>query len=80
MKFTPTGGLVSIRADRAASGELAVIVTDTGIGIDPAALVLLCEPFTQADASISRKYGGTGLGLAISFAKLVALHDGTLSG
>jgi signal transduction histidine kinase len=78
VKFTPADGLVSIRASKAANGMLTLIVADTGIGIKPAALALLCEPFTQADASINRTYGGTGLGLAIS-RKLVALHDGTLT-
>jgi signal transduction histidine kinase len=78
VKFTPPGGAVSIRAEPTANEDLAVIVTDNGIGIEPSALASLCEPFTQADASISRKYGGTGLGLAIS-SKLMVLHGGTLT-
>ena len=78
VKFTPSGGTVSIRAEQAENGEIALVVADTGIGIEPAALASLCEPFTQADASISRKYGGTGLGLAIC-RKLAALHEATLT-
>ncbi len=78
VKFTPAGGVVTIRAEMTARGELSLAVSDTGIGIDPEALPRLCQPFIQADASTSRRYGGTGLGLAIS-ARLVALHGGTLT-
>jgi signal transduction histidine kinase len=76
VKFTPAGGSVTIRTEH--TDGLALVVADTGIGIDPDALGTLGEPFTQADASISRKYGGTGLGLAIS-SRLAALHGGGLT-
>jgi signal transduction histidine kinase len=78
VKFTPAGGTVWISAERAVTGEISVIVADTGIGIDAATMASLGEPFTQADASTNRRYDGTGLGLTIS-RKLMALHDGTLT-
>lgn len=77
MKFTPAGGRVSISIDRS-DASLTLVVSDTGIGIDPSGQSRLCQPFSQADASISRKFGGTGLGLAIS-QKLLALHGATLT-
>lgn len=68
VKFTETGGVtiaVSVNAGRARTVNLRFMVRDTGIGIDPAFKAKLFNPFTQADPSISRRYGGTGLGLAI---------------
>jgi two-component system, sensor histidine kinase and response regulator len=69
VKFTSDGEVV-IRASVGPSfdrGEVMVRleVTDTGIGIAPEATENLFEPFSQADASTTRRYGGTGLGLAI---------------
>jgi signal transduction histidine kinase len=78
VKFTPAGGVVTVRAESAANGDLALVVADSGIGIDPAVLPLLGEPFTQADSSLRRKHGGTGLGLTIS-RKLAVMHGGTLT-
>jgi two-component system sensor histidine kinase/response regulator len=81
VKFTAAGE-VSVRASGhplPQAGELGVRVevSDTGIGIDPAVVAQMFEPFTQADASTTRTYGGTGLGLAI-VRELVELMGGTV--
>jgi PAS domain S-box-containing protein len=70
VKFTDAGEVV-VRLDRVgeATGDWVTVrieVADTGIGIDPAEQAHILEPFAQADASTTRRYGGTGLGLAIS--------------
>lgn len=52
-------------------------VSDTGIGISPQDVSKLFQPFSQADTSITRRFGGTGLGLAISY-KLLQLMDSHL--
>jgi signal transduction histidine kinase len=67
-KFTKNG-VIEIRT-RAVSkdgrGYVSFDVSDTGIGIEKAALDKLFTPFTQADATIAHRYGGTGLGLSIT--------------
>jgi PAS domain S-box-containing protein len=69
IKFTTQGEVVlSAITERAPAGQCRVrfVVRDTGIGIKPEQLTSIFEEFTQADASMTRKYGGTGLGLSIS--------------
>lgn len=75
VKFTDTG---SVRLSaRMAEGRVRFQVADTGIGVDPGLREHLLDPFVQADASTTRRFGGTGLGLAISH-QLVKLMDGRL--
>ena len=63
-------------SDRTGLGKehLLFQITDTGIGMSPEQLSRLFQPFTQADSSITKKYGGTGLGLTISQKLCTMLH------
>ena len=65
IKFTRQGE-VQLRAAPAGPGRLRFEVEDTGIGIAPAVLATLFQPFAQADHSTTRRFGGTGLGLSIT--------------
>lgn len=66
VKFTQQGEVrIEVSADLRA-GTLRVDVIDTGIGLSPEQIGRLFDPFTQADASITRRFGGTGLGLYLS--------------
>ncbi|MDQ3898336.1 MAG: ATP-binding protein, partial [Actinomycetota bacterium] len=82
VKFTDRGEVV-VRLERVGEpiGDWMTVemeVRDTGIGIDPADQGHILEPFSQADASTTRRYGGTGLGLAIS-RQLAEAMGGTMS-
>jgi len=68
VKFTHDGDIrieAGVVSDEAGAEWLEFSVLDTGIGIDADKLELLFQPFTQADSSMTRRYGGTGLGLSI---------------
>jgi PAS domain S-box-containing protein len=79
VKFTSVG-VVAVRVSARPQPHTTLVrveVADSGIGIDPASLPRMFEPFTQADVSTTRKYGGTGLGLAIA-RELVELMGGSI--
>ncbi|WNC68080.1 PAS domain S-box protein [Thalassotalea nanhaiensis] len=81
VKFTSEGEVVLSISNNFVNeqyAELKFSVEDTGIGMTEAQQAKLFQPFTQADASTTRKHGGTGLGLAIS-KKLVRLMGGKIS-
>lgn len=69
IKFTEQGQVschVQLVSQLGRATRVNFSVADTGIGITAAQITKLCQAFTQADSSITRRYGGTGLGLAIS--------------
>lgn len=72
LKFTRLGR-VDVRVEATADG-VRISVRDTGIGIAQEALDRIFQPFTQADAGITRQYGGTGLGLALTRKLCEAMH------
>ena len=66
IKFTPSGGSVTLRARVVNDAFFQIEVADTGIGIDPNSMHLLFQEFQQLDSSPSKEYQGTGLGLALT--------------
>jgi CheY-like chemotaxis protein len=74
IKFTPHGGRVAVRLERA-EDHAVLTITDTGIGIRPEVLPQLFTRFVQGDSTATRAHGGLGLGLAI-VRHLVEVHGG----
>ena len=80
VKFTDTGTIklsVLVKHINDNHATLYFEVKDSGIGMNPAQIEKIFEPFIQADSSTTRKYGGTGLGLAIT-KNIIELMGGTL--
>jgi two-component system sensor histidine kinase/response regulator len=80
-KFTDKGEIVvaaDVIARSRSEATLRFSVSDTGIGMDESQLAKLFQSFSQADGSVTRKYGGTGLGLSIS-KQLVEMMGGSIS-
>jgi signal transduction histidine kinase len=78
VKFTDEAGRVSLLTSNPQPGQIAIDVSDTGIGIEADKLPKIFNAFEQGQSSITRKFGGLGLGLAISRAMVLA-HGGTIS-
>jgi len=80
VKFTSAGEIVLRISQEKEEGDRVVLrftVSDTGIGIAQEKIAFLFDEFTQADTSVSRKFGGTGLGLTIS-KRIVKMMDGEI--
>jgi Amt family ammonium transporter len=78
IKFTERGGTVQIEARVEQDGRFALVVRDTGIGMNRAEVRRAMEPFTQLNAAYNKKHPGTGLGLPLVKA-MMHLHGGSLT-
>jgi len=79
VKFTPPGGAIGLDVTGDPARELvSFTVWDTGIGIAPADLARLFQPFVQLDSRLAREYSGTGLGLSLVY-RLAELHGGSVA-
>ena len=76
-KFTDAGGTVTVSLKEDRGGQAAIIVTDTGMGIDPDILPHIFDVFRQGEQGLDRNRGGLGLGLSL-VRGLVELHGGTV--
>ena len=76
VKFTPDDGRITVRS-HVLSDSIVLMIADTGIGIAPASLRRLGNPFEQVESQLTKTYQGSGLGLAIA-RSLTSLHGGTM--
>ena len=77
IKFTPSGGRVTIRVDQARANFVLLEVADTGMGLSPEDRQRVFERFYRVDKARSREEGGAGLGLSIA-AWIADVHGGTI--
>ena len=77
LKFTPSGGEITIEVFRRGP-DIAISVSDTGIGIRAEDIPKVLEPFGQVESMLSQKHKGTGLGLPLT-KELAELHGGSLT-
>lgn len=77
IKFTPSGGTVTIALEEEGKNLIQVMVQDTGVGIPQNRMKEIFEPFHQLDGSSTRRYGGTGLGLSL-VRQIVEAHGSLL--
>ncbi len=77
LKFTESGGVITVSAVPNADGGCSISVQDTGLGIAPEDLDKVVELFVQVDNDLNRRYEGTGLGLPL-VKKIMELHEGRL--
>ncbi len=77
LKFTPTGGTITVSTHNDAEGWIVVSVEDTGVGISAEVLPHIFKAFEQGDVAGQHRYGGLGLGLAISQA-IMGAHGGII--
>lgn len=78
IKFTPSGGTITVAASTAPDGGVTVSIRDTGIGIAPEYLADIGRPFVRVGDPLRSKVGGSGLGLALS-RSLIEMQGGRLS-
>jgi PAS domain S-box-containing protein len=78
IKFTPTGGQITVRTTNPVPGQLVLTVNDNGVGIDQQTLPFIFRAFEQGDIRRMQPCSGLGLGLSISKA-IVELHGGRIS-